>query len=247
MVHHMSPAEPVLHICADLEEASLEVARKTVELAQTAVATSGQFSIVLSGGNTPRRLHEILATDYRDAVPWADTHVFWGDERWVPHDHPDSNFRMADETLLRHVPIPTGQVHPMPTQLDDPEVAADAYQTQLAELFEGKLPRFDLILLGMGSDGHTASLFPTSAALVEATAWVMPSEAPSEPRQRLTLTLPVLNNAAYVVFLISGSDKRTPMAMALDSATDSVTCPAAAVRPHSGQLHFYVDQAASPA
>lgn len=245
MVHTLGPTEPLLHVYGDLHATSAALAREAVERANRAIAQTGRFTIVLSGGDTPRQLYSLLATEYRDAIPWANIHVFWGDERWVPHDHPDSNFRMAQETLLWHVPMPSHQIHPMPTDLADTDAAANAYEALLRRRFERQLPAFDLILLGLGSDGHTASLFPNSPALAETCRWAVPAEAPTEPKHRLTLTLPVLCNAAYVAFLVAGADKQSALRMALDSATAPVLCPAAAVRPHSGHLHFYADRSAA--
>ncbi|GIV10586.1 MAG: 6-phosphogluconolactonase [Fimbriimonadales bacterium] len=168
-------------------------------------------SLLLSGGKTPETLYLLLsARHYQNALDWTRVHLFWGDERYVPHDDPRSNYHLAHETWLRKAKIPTENIHPMPTHYADPEEAARAYEDELRRYFghQTTLPQFDLILLGLGDDGHIASLFPNEPALEETTRWVVPSTAPVEPRQRLTLTLPVLNASPRIWFLVSGEQKR---------------------------------------
>ncbi len=147
-------------------------------------------------------------------TPWERVHLFWGDERYVPHDDPASNYRMARESLIAHVPIPAENVHPMPTDLPQPEKAAEAYEAELRRFFGTGAPGFDLQLLGLGVEGHTASLFPGSPALEEKERWVAAVVAPAKPPQRLTLTLPVLNQGRNTLFLVTGADKR-PIVAAL--------------------------------
>src|SRR5688572_24616891 len=154
------------------------------------VRGAGRCSLVLSGGNTPRTFYGLLASEFRDQIPWPHIHIFWGDERYVsPHD-PDSNYRLARETLLDHVPCPAANIHPMPTQFASPEDAARDYERTLRNYFGTDWPHFDLLLLGIGKEGHTASLFPGSRALRERTRWVAAVETPANPSLRLTLTLP---------------------------------------------------------
>ena len=209
-----------------------------------AQATAGVFRIALSGGTTPRRLYEILATaPFAARFPWARTIVFWGDERCVSQDDPLSNYGMARQALLDHVPIPAGQVHPAYRD-GTPEAAARAYDAQLrqsygAALLEAGRPLFDVVLLGLGTDGHTASLFPGTAGLTEREAWVT-AVTRGVPQPRLTLTYPAINASAAVLFLVSGADKAEPLRLVL--AGDS-TLPATWVR--GPEVVWFVDQAAS--
>jgi 6-phosphogluconolactonase len=172
----------------------------------------GAFAVALSGGSTPRALYERWAAPpYRDAFPWARTHLFWGDERFVPHDDAESNFHMAREALLSRVPIPAGNIHPVPTQGASPEAAAATYQRELmdyygAEALAPERPLFDVTLLGLGADGHTASLFPGAAALGERRFWAV-AVADAKGLTRITLTYPVLESSRRVAFLVTGKDK----------------------------------------
>ncbi len=193
-------------------------------------------TIALSGGETPRDTYRRLADG---DLPWERIQVYWADERYVPHDSGDSNYRMARETLLDLVPIPECNVHSMPTDAPHPEDAAGAYEEALWDQF-GEGLGFDVIVLGIGGDGHVASLFPGSSALGERERRVVPSEAPDEPRQRLTLTLPVINAARAVHFLVTGASKHRALRCALDGGD----CPAALVQPTGGTLTWWVDAAA---
>lgn len=238
-------ADPLLHVYPGPGALCDAAAEATVRLVAASPADA-PFALVLSGGSTPRRYHERLATTYRDAVPWDRIHVFWGDERYVPPDHPDSNFGMARETLLRHVPLPPENVHPMPTGPAAPEAAADAYEAGLRRFFGGRPTAFDLVLLGLGDDGHTASLFPDTPVLDETSRWVAPGLAPpSAPsRTRLTLTFPILNQSRNVFFLVAGAAKHTPLRAILDDPDRAAArYPAARIRP-AGALHWFVDTAA---
>jgi len=236
--------------CTDLAALSLRAAEHFTALARARAAESGRFAVVLAGGSTPRNLYSLLATAaYRERVPWAATHLFFGDERCVPPDHPESNFRMVKEALLDHVPIPGGQVHRMQGEDPQPERAAGAYEDELRHFFvtAGDLPpRFDLGLLGLGADGHTASLFPGSPALDEGWRLVVPAAVEGLVARRLTLTLPVLNAAARVVFLVAGSAKaRALAAVVRGTAARGAVLPAALVEPESGALLYFVDRAAA--
>lgn len=234
----------VLTDSADLAEAA---ARAIADAATDAVAARGRFTIALAGGSTPRATYMRLAQPrWAAAIQWHRTWVFFGDERCVPLDHPESNFRMAHETLLAKVPIPASQIFPMRCEHDDPDAAAAAYARALGEVFglrRGELPRFDLILLGMGLDGHTASLFPGSPVLKEIFRPVaaVHAAAASVP-QRLTLTFPVLNAAARVIFLVSGTEKAKTVKAVLNG---DALLPAAMVRPTTGSLLWMLDRAAA--
>ena len=228
----------------NLEALSRAAAEALVKLAQKTVAERSRFTLVLSGGSTPRTLYRLLADDYRGEMPWAEMHVFFADERCVPPDDPRRNYRLAREALLDPAPIPTSQVHPMPTCHAAPESAAAEYEATLRGIFAGERPRFDLVLLGLGEDGHTASLFPGSPPLQETRRWVVASLAPTEPRQRLTLTYPVLNHAARVWFLVAGAGKQKALRQAVAREVALEVCPAVGVNPADGELLWWVDEAA---
>jgi 6-phosphogluconolactonase len=238
---------PEVVVVADAVALADRAAQSIVDIALEAVAARGRFMLALAGGDTPRRTYARLAAPpRRDTMPWASTFVFFGDERCVPLDHADSNYRMARETLLEQVPLPLDQVFAMSGDAADPEAGATAYARTLAQVFglrRGEAPRFDLVLLGMGLDGHTASLFPGSPVLkeifrpvaaVHATAAAIP--------QRITLTLPVLNAAANVLFLVSGAEKAKAVKAVLG---EQALLPAGLVQPDKGRLVWIVDQAAA--
>jgi len=232
----------ILDIQADAPALAQHVANW---LTEKAAASTGTFALCLSGGSTPAALYRLLASaPYRDKFPWARTHIFFGDERFVPHDHPDSNYRMAREALLAHVPIPAEQVHAFPTDTT-PEDAAARYAKTLqqfygAEKLDAARPLFDVMLLGLGDDGHTASLFPGVAALKERQAWTA-AVVGAKPEPRLTLTYPVLDSAKTVAFLVAGAGKRDMLARA---RAGDAALPAAGVKPQ-GDLIWFVDKAAA--
>lgn len=206
------------------------------------------FALCLSGGTTPKRVYELLGEPpRRDRIPWQRTHWFWGDERFVPHDDRRSNFREAYETLLRHVPAPPANIHAIPTEEGTPAGAAAAYETMLkrfygADSLDPARRLFDLTLLGLGEDGHTASLFPGSPALAETARWVVPVTGP-DGLDRITLTYPALASSAVVAFLVTGERKRA--ALARVQAGDPAL-PAAGLRPN-GTVHWFADRAAAAA
>lgn len=233
-----------LVICPDAESASREAARLFVAaVTETPRDPRATFSVALSGGTTPRRFYELLASEeWRSKIPWAQLHFFWGDERMVPHDHPESNYRVAREALLSHVPVPRANIHPIPTQTA-PEQAALTYEQELRAHFgRWGIPRFDLVLLGLGADGHTASLFPGSAALAERQRLAVAHIRGVNQHSRVTLTLPVLNRAQRVCFLVTGEKKASALRAALESGG---TLPAQRVNPKGGELVFLVDAAAA--
>jgi 6-phosphogluconolactonase len=198
------------------------------------------FSIAFSGGGTPRFLYEALASStFRDSIEWAQWQVFFADERAVPPDHPQSNYRLVHDSLLSRVAVPHEQVHRMEAERADLDTAAEEY-SQLLEAECGNPPRLDVILLGLGADGHTASLFPGSAALDVDSTWATRGQAPSQPINRITLTLPVLNAAAQVAFLVTGPNKGEALRSVIDG-----TVPAARVRPKDGEIVWFLDDPAA--
>ena len=223
------------------------VARHAAEwVLARAVATAGRFAWCLSGGSTPKATYALLASDeFRSRFPWDRTHLFFGDERFVPPDHPDSNHRMARLAMIDHVPIPPAQVHAWHTTGEDPEHAALHYADTLkrfygADTLDPARSLFDVTFLGLGEDGHTASLFPGVAALAERTAWTA-AVVGAKPEPRLTLTYPALDSTKAAVFLAAGAGKRDILARALNR--DS-SLPAVGVQP-LGELHWFADRAAA--
>ena len=208
-------------------------------------ATTGSFAFNLSGGSTPKTLYALLATDaYRDKIDWLRVHVFFGDERFVPPDHPDSNYRMAREAMLAHVPIPAGNVHQVDTTHGSPEQAAASYEAALktfygTEALDPARPLFAVTLLGLGEDGHTASLFPGTAALGERRTWVT-SVVGAKPEPRISLTYPALDSSAALIFLIAGPGKEE-MLKRLQGGDQAL--PAAHVKP-VGEFYIFCDAAA---
>ena len=214
-----------------LEELSEAAAEALVSILQAAIEQRDRFTMALSGGNTARYLYGLLATTYRAVIPWRKVQLFWGDERYLPPEDPRSNYRMAKEALLEHIAIPRDNVHPMPTLLPEIEEAAEAYEETLMSYFTGQWPRFDLILLGMGPDGHVASLFPHNAVLDEEARVVAAVQAEADPPRRLTLTLPAINHAANVHFLVAGREKAAAVKLAFAPRATVAAAPASGIRP----------------
>jgi len=237
--------KPDLRVCADLADVSRRAAETAVETINGAIKTAGTCSIVLSGGSTPRTLYSLLASEFRARIPWAHVQVFWGDERYLPSEDARSNYRMAKETLLDHVPCPPSNIHPMPTDFPAADMAARDYEERLRHHFGDAWPRFDLVLLGIGDDGHTASLFPGSLALAEKTRWVVPARAPVEPHARLTLTLPALTRAAAVYVLVAGATKANALQHVLEGTGDWIKYPAAGVRLGAESVIWWADRDAA--
>ena len=245
----VTPEVRVLATPADLYRAAAE---EFARRADASLRDRGSFTIALSGGSTPRGLYEVLAGDgpppFRRQVPWGRIHFFWGDERHVPPDHPESNYRTAREALLSKVPVPPDHVHRIPAERPDAAQAAEEYARTLREHFrlaDGKLPRFDLVLLGMGPDGHTASLFPGIAGLHEPARLVLAPWVKKLGAYRITLTPAVLNNAACVLFLVAGEDKAETLRAVLHGDDDPDRLPAQIIRPTNGELIWLVDGAAA--
>ncbi len=239
-------ASTEVRVLPDLLAVATEAAGEVVRRATEAVAARGAFALALAGGNTPRALYALLADparEYLGRLPWGRTHLFFGDERHVPPDHPDSNYRMTREALLSKVPVPADQVHRIRAELEAQRAAAE-YEHELRGFF-GRDPAFDLVLLGMGADGHTASLFPGTAALQERERWTAANWVENLGAHRITLTLPVFDRARAVVFLVSGGDKAAALARVLSVPAGEEPLPAARVRPLDGSLLWLVDRAAA--
>jgi 6-phosphogluconolactonase len=242
-----------LLVVDDADALAREAAAELVRIAQSAVAATGRFMLALSGGSTPKRLYALLAdpsAPFRAAVPWASTQVFFGDERHVSPVDPQSNYRMANEALLSHVPLPPANVHRVEAELADASAAAARYAQEIERVFAlapGGWPRFDLVLLGMGPDGHTASLFPGSSALVVRDRTVVANWVAKLKAFRITLTYPVFEEAAAVHFLVSGEDKAQTLRAVLDPAEPSDAFPCQRIRPRDGELLWLVDRAAAAA
>ena len=225
------------------EELAVTAAERFVEYARE---TQGPFCVALAGGSTPRRIYELLATESLNSrLDWSKVHLFFGDERAVPPDHPESNYRMVYETLISKVPIPTTNVHRIPAEGDVNENAR-LYENHLRSSFSGRSwPSFDLVLLGMGEDGHTASLFPNSEALNEKSRWVVATRNEQSGQDRITLTLPVFNQAKRVMFLVVGDKKAQRLKEVLRLQPASEHLPAQAIKPANGALEWLVDAAAA--
>jgi 6-phosphogluconolactonase len=242
-----SRAHVDMHIVADPVQLALEGARFFAQQAAEAIGARGVFRVALSGGSTPRTLYRQLATP-DVSIDWAHVHLFFGDERHVPPDHADSNYRMVSEALLSHAPIPEANVHRIRTEMPDAKEAAADYEQVIRNAFrihQGEWPRFDLVLLGMGPDGHTASLFPDTGVLQErsrlaAAVWVV-----SMQTWRVSLTPPVLNHARDVLFLVSGAEKAATLHAVLEGPSDPERLPAQLIAPSEGQVHWFVDAPAA--
>ncbi|HET6179173.1 MAG TPA: 6-phosphogluconolactonase [Candidatus Sulfotelmatobacter sp.] len=230
------------------QELFAAAAEEVVHAASEAVAQRGRFTIALSGGSTPKSLFNLLATNARTTLPWDHMYFFWGDERHVPPTDPESNYRMADEAMLSKIPVAAGNVFRILAENPNADAAAADYEQALRKFFAlevGAAPRFDLILLGMGPDGHTASLFPNSAALQEKSRLVVANWVEKFKTHRLTFTLPVLNAARSVAFLVSGTDKASALKAVLQSDAPGEQYPAKLVQPTNGSLIWMVDRAAA--
>jgi 6-phosphogluconolactonase len=233
-----------IKVFPDGQQLAHATAELFVECADAAIKQQGRFSVALSGGSTPRALHRILAGEgFVDRVDWSNVYVFFGDERTVPPDDPESNFRMAQETLLSQVPIPQSNVYRIPAE-QQPAQAANSYEQMLRDFF-GDQPRFDLVFLGMGDDGHTASLFPHTAALDEQARWVVANHVEKLDTWRITLTAGAINAAKKVAFLVSGEKKATRLREVLHSVHQPHELPSQLIQPESGALLWLVDAPAA--
>jgi len=230
------------------QELFAAAAEEVVHLANQTVAERGRFAIALSGGSTPKSLYNLLATNARTTLPWDRMHFFWSDERHVPPTDPDSNYRMSNEAMLSKVPVPPGNVYRVPAENPDAAAAAAGYEATIRKFFQsqpGQFPKFDLILLGMGPDGHTASLFPGTAGLQEKSRLVIANWVEKLKTHRLTFTLPMINAARCVAFLVSGTDKATVLRAVLEENVPGEQYPAKRVQPTDGTLIWFLDRAAA--
>jgi 6-phosphogluconolactonase len=240
------PDQPEIRILETPAELFQAAADEFAEVANAAVQIQGKFTVALSGGSTPKGMFNLLTSERYASLPWSKIYFFWGDERYVPPDHSDSNYRMAYEALLSKVPVPKENVFRVLTEGKDADSAARAYEETLKTFFKlrpGEVPRFDLILLGLGPDGHTASLFPDSAALHEDKRLVVANWVEKFKTYRITFTYPVLNNAARVTFLVAGEDKAPALHQVLENKNSGL--PAQQVRPKNGRLIWLLDRAAA--
>ena len=218
--------------------------------ARESISATGRFTVALSGGSTPKALLKLLADDHAtdaNLLPWDRVQIFFGDERHVPPDHPESNFRMANETLFSKIPIPAGNIHRIEGELNAADAAAH-YESRLRSVFaipDNATPQFDLVMLGMGSDGHTASLFAGSAALREMSSLVCANWVEKFQSHRITFTFPLINAAAKVLFIAGGVDKTTMLRNVLHGDPSGQTYPAQSVHPVSGRLTWLIDEAAA--
>lgn len=239
----MHPAVTI-RVFEGCDELSRAAAERVVRLANEAIERRGRFVVALAGGTTPRYTYERLAgAPYRWQMPWNDVHVCFGDERMVPPTDDASNYRMAYDALLKYVDVPPGQIHRVPTQCGAPERVARTYAETLRDLFsstEGQVPVFDLILLGMGADGHTASLFPGSPALDERTRLVVAPEAPVRGVRRITITPPVIEHAREIMVLATGAEKAAALHDVLDGPYDPHRRPAQLLRQAAGTVTWFV-------
>lgn len=255
----LKTSRATVRIYRDPDELALKAARRFARLADQYVVGCGRFTVALSGGSTPRATFSLLASDpFLDTVPWSSIYFFWGDERCVPPDHPDSNYRMAHETLLSKVPVPSQNVFRIPAELADPQRAASEYTSALTTFFLrgpgatktgtaplSNVPRFDLVFLGMGPDGHTASLFPHTEALQAGEQVAVANYVAKFNAHRITLTASTINNARNVTFLAAGDDKAEVLKNVLEGPYRPDLYPSQLIHPRNGTLLWMIDEAAA--
>ena len=239
-----------IKIVADSEALCQEAADEILGRITATLRGVELFTIALSGGSTPKNLYALLAgsTPYLDEIPWSKIHFFWGDERHVPPDHPQSNFRMAREAMLSQAPVPDQNIHRVRAEEPNADKAAAEYEQEIRAFFKlanGQLPCFDCILLGMGSDGHTASLFPGTVALQEKQRLVVANYVDKFQAYRITMTAPVLNNAETIIFLVGGKDKAETLQKVLEDDPQPNLFPSQLIQPSHGQLLWIIEQAAA--
>ena len=235
----------MIRICEDVEALGLAVAELFLEKACLAVEQKGRFTVSLAGGETPRRIYEILGKPpYSRNIPWKQIHVYWGDERYVPADDIRSNQLMARKAFLDHVPIPPEQVHPILCEVS-PQQTATAYEKVISATFLEPKPTFDFIFLGLGSDGHTASLFPNTSVLAEKEHLVSHVYLPEQDSHRVTLTAPLINQAMTIVFMVTGDTKAEIVREVLEGLQDHRRLPSQMIAPSKGDLYWFLDQGAS--
>jgi len=240
------PSSTSVRVFETAKEVARVAAEQFVELAHRAAAEHGRFAVALAGGNTPRQMYQVLAGDpFRNQIDWKSVHLFFGDERCVPHDHADSNYRMAFDTLISQVDIPVSNLHAIKGE-GDPTANATSYDAELRAFFPDlPKPRFDLVLLGLGDDGHTASLFPHTDALRATAEWVVANWVEKLREHRITLTAPAINGAANVTFAVVGAGKAPAVAEVLGGPTQPERLPVQMIKPEAGTLTWLLDSAAA--
>lgn len=232
-------------VVSDLAQLALEATHRFVQIAKEVIAEKGKFVVALSGGTTPIAMNKLLSSTFKDQVEWDKVYIFWGDERFVPATDPDSSYLAAHESLLKNVPIPESQIFRFPTELSSPEETVSAYAKTLVDVIGGPVPEFDLILLGMGPDGHTASLFPGFETVKSQNLTEAVYDAPKPPPTRLTVTPVVINNADRVMFLVTGADKSPMVGRVLNASNTVREVPAEYIKPTHGKLIWLVDEKAA--
>jgi 6-phosphogluconolactonase len=249
MERYSTVKKPEIWIGKDPDAVARKAAALLVSESKRAIQIRSRASVVLSGGSTPKKLHRLLATDFAQLLStlWKDIHFFFGDERSVPPEHAESNYRMAKETLFDHAPIPRSNIHRIRAE-ETAAQAAELYEKELRQFFgsaqpANALPRFDLIFLGLGTDGHTASLFPQTAALAESKRWVVSNSVDKLGTERITLTYPVLNNAKQILFMVTGAEKAAVLKEILQ--TKAGRYPAEKIQPLDGSVLWLLDKAAA--
>jgi len=236
------------------QKTAAAAAERFAELAQESIDDHGQFLVALSGGSTPRPMYQLLGEKgWQNRIDWSKVQLFWSDERCLPPENEDSNYRMTRASLLEHIPVPEDNIHRIKGELD-PEQAADEYEKLLHRVFrmdeEGddskpRFPRFDLVMLGLGENGHTASLFPNTRALEEQERWVVANFIPEMEAWRITFTYPLINHAAHVMFLVTGEQKAQIFHELLEGNNEQLEYPALGIEPIDGTLEWFLDEAAA--
>jgi 6-phosphogluconolactonase len=234
-----------INVYKDKDEVSLAAAELIAHTVRQAVQSRGRCNVVLAGGETPRRAYELLAASpYGVALPWQQIHVYWGDERCVPSTDALSNQHMVRQALLGHVPIPEENIHPISYE-GAPMEAAQNYEKLLRTTVDNEMPQFDLVLLGLGNDGHTASLFPHTDVLNSHKQWVSPVYLPEKDQYRITVTAPILNGARIIVFLVVGENKAQVVQEIIEGPMDKKRLPAQLISPLGGSLYWLLDEKAA--
>lgn len=238
------PVEMDVRVLQNREELYSELGAYLVNQINAYASREGICSLLLSGGSTPLPLYEMLATHFHDEIPWSQVHLFWGDERFVDRSRSESNYRSIVQAF-EPAGLSSTQIHPIPVAYSNTLESATAYEHELRLWFLGQLPQFNITLLGLGADGHIASIFPGTEAVNEKNRWVVPGEAPDVPKDRISVTLPVINASSEVHILVAGTSKAEVSVKLINTETPSAELPATLVQPASGILKLWMDEAAA--